>query len=102
MKSRKKTKVHKPSPKKKSPTRRAANKRATAVSQHRAVEQQFIGDHPEAFEPYVGEYVVLEGASIVAHGPEPAIIVEQARATGIKVPLIIKVLPKLGPHQGYL
>ena len=102
MKSRKKIKSRKPSPKKKSPARRTVNNGASKVPQHRAVEQQFIGEHPEAFDPYIGEWVVLEGRSIVAHNPDPGVAVDQARTAGIKIPYVFWVEPKLKPNQGRL
>ena len=107
MKSQKKTKSRKPAataPKKTRSRQRAKTNGAAAVPlfDHRAVEHRFIEEHPEAFEPYIGEWVVLEGASIVAHGPVPAIIADEARALGIKVPYLLKVLPKLKPNEGYL
>ena len=106
MKSQKKTTTRKPprAASKKSRSRRKGKNGTAAipVSLHRAVEQRFIEEHPEAFEPFVGEWVVLEGTSIVAHGPEPAIIADKARALGINVPYLLKVQPKLKPNEGYL
>jgi hypothetical protein len=67
------------------------------------VEQQFIGEHPEAFEPFVDQWVVLEGTSIVSHGHDAAIVADEARARGVKVPYIFfRVLPKRNPNVGYL
>ncbi len=72
------------------------------VLYHREVEQRFIGEHPEAFEPFIGEWVVLEGTSIVAHGKDAGTIADEARARGVKVPYIFRVLSKLKPNEGYL
>jgi hypothetical protein len=104
MKSRKKIKTPKASPGKKIRARRTTNKGAsgTVTLSHRAVEQQFIGEHPEAFDPYIGEWVVLEGTSIVAHHPDPGVAVDQARTAGIKIPYVFWVEPKLKPNQGRL
>jgi hypothetical protein len=107
MKSQKKTTSPKLPRKasKKAPSRRRVKKDvASAIPpfDHRAVEHGFIAEHPEAFDPFIGEYVVLEGTSIVAHGPVPAIIADEARALGIRVPYLLKVLPKRKPNEGYL
>jgi len=105
MKSQKKAKTGKmarKTSKKARPPRKEKSASTIPLIHQREVEQRFIAEHPEAFDPFVGEYVVLEGTSIVAHGSEPAIIADEARAAGIKVPLIIKVVPNLGPDVGYL
>jgi Family of unknown function (DUF5678) len=107
MKSRKKTKSRKASlaSSKKPPSRRRGKKNAASevpLFDHRAVEHRFIAEHPDAFDPFIGEWVVLEGTSIVAHGQEPVDVVDEARARGIKVPYIFRVEPKRKPNQGYL
>jgi len=107
MKSQKKTQSPKLPRKesKKSPVRgRAKAKGAATVAlfDHRAVEHRFIAEHPEAFDPYIGEWVVLEGTSIVAHDSDPGVAVDNARNAGIKVPYVFLVEPKLMPNQGRL
>jgi len=84
MKSQKKTKSRKPpraASKKPRSRGKVENNGAPEIPLrlHRAVEQRFMAEHPEAFDPYIGEYVVLEGTSIVAHGKEPATIADEAR-----------------------
>jgi hypothetical protein len=61
-----------------------------------------MAEHPEAFDPYIGEWIVLEGESIVAHGHEAVDVVNEARSHGIKVPLVFLLEPKRGPNMGYL
>jgi hypothetical protein len=106
-KSQKKTKSRKPpraGAKKPRARRKVKNNGASAVPlfDHRAVEHRFIAEHPEAFDPFIGEWVVLEGTSIVAHGHEPVDVVNEARSKGIKVPYILRVDPKRKPNEGYL
>lgn len=74
----------------------------TPRSLHRATEDRFIAEHPEAFDPFVEQWVVLEGTSIVAHGPDAAVVIDQARAAGVAVPLVFWVEPKLKANQGRL
>ena len=61
-----------------------------------------MGEHPEAFDPFIGEWVVLEGTSIVAHGQDAVIVADEARARGVRVPYIFRVLPRREPNVGYL
>jgi len=75
---------------------------AINLIRHREVEERFIGEHPEAFDPFIGEWVVLEGASIISHGMNAAIVADEARARGVKVPYMFRVVPRLKPNEGYL
>lgn len=106
MKSQKKIKARKTPRKtsKKSRSRRKVKSDASSIPliRHREVEEQFIADHPEAFDPFIGEWVVLEGASIISHGMNAAIVADEARARGVKVPYMFRVEPKLKPNEGYL
>ena len=107
MKSRKKTKSRKASlaSSKKPPSRPRGKKNAASEvprSDHRAVEHRFIAEHPDAFDPFIGEWVVLEGTSIVAHDSDPAVAVDHARNAGIEIPYVFWVEPKLKPNQGGL
>jgi hypothetical protein len=40
---------------------------------------------------FAGQWVVLEGEAIVAHGKDPQQVVVEARAKGIRVPYIFYV-----------
>ena len=37
---------------------------------------------------YAGQWVALNGSSLIAHGPDPATVREQARAAGVERPLL--------------
>jgi len=54
-------------------------------------EQAWCRHHGEELEAYVGQWVVLEGEEIVAHGHEPARVVDQARERGIEIPYVFYV-----------
>jgi hypothetical protein len=58
---------------------------------HRARERDFRVAHPEAFRPLAGQWVVLEGEEIVAHGHNASLVVAEARSRGIRVPYIFLV-----------
>ena len=62
----------------------------------------FVTDNPEAFDSFVGEWVAVDGKSIVAHGRDAASVATTARAGGIEVPFIFRVLPKLKRNEGSL
>jgi hypothetical protein len=105
MNSKKKIKSRQPTrsqTKKRSAGARRKKLSRIPLSLHRAVEMRFMDEHPEAFDPFIGEWVVLEGNSILSHGPDPVTVVNEARDAGISVPLIFYVEPKLGPNQGRL
>jgi hypothetical protein len=64
----------------------------------RVVENEWLNAHPEELRKCVGEYVIVEGTEIVAHGKEPAKLFEIAKRRGIKVPYIFFVEPPLPPN----
>ena len=61
----------------------------------REVEMDWMNSHPEELRKCAGEYVILEGTEIVAHGIEPAKLFEIAQRRGVKVPFIFFVPPPL-------
>ncbi len=46
---------------------------------------------------FAGQWVVLEGETIVAHGENAAQAVEEARAKGVEVPFVFYVAPRRRP-----
>ena len=63
----------------------------------RLVEQAWRRSHQEILRGFANQWVVLEGEEIVAHGDDPARLVEQAREKGIAVPYVFYVdLPRPG------
>jgi hypothetical protein len=59
----------------------------------RSVEQAWRERNRELLAAYEGEWVALEGESIVAHGPRVDLVVEEARRRGIAVPYVFLVEP---------
>jgi lactam utilization protein B len=57
----------------------------------RARELAWRCAHEDELQAYAGQWVVLEGEQIVAHGENPAGAVEQARSQGIRVPYVFYV-----------
>lgn len=58
---------------------------------NRQVEQAWRRSHEETLRGYVGQWVVLEGEELVAHGPDPAKAVAAARVRGIRIPYVFYV-----------
>ena len=63
----------------------------SAALGHRFQELKFQESHPEVFQPFVGEWVILEGESIIAHGSDPVRVVADARSQGVRVPYVFYV-----------
>lgn len=63
----------------------------SAAAGHRVRELKFQESHPEAFCPFVGQWVVLEGETIVAHGSDPIRVVAEARSRAVRVPYVFFV-----------
>ncbi len=61
---------------------------------HRRVEQEWRRSHQDVLlNDYAGQWVVLEGEVIVAHGENPEQLVEVAREAGVEVPYVFFVDP---------
>ncbi len=65
---------------------------------HRVVENEWLRAHPEELRKCAGEYVIVEGTEIIAHGKEPAELFEIAQRRGVKIPYIFFVQPPLPPN----
>jgi hypothetical protein len=68
-----------------------APRRGGAGVPHRTQEQAWRGDHAEALREFAGQWVVLEGERLIAHGADPALLAQEARARGIEVPYVFFV-----------
>ena len=58
---------------------------------HRAQELEWRRTHREVLRNFAGQWVVLEGEEVVAHGKDPQQVIVEARAKGIRVPYIFYV-----------
>lgn len=63
----------------------------SAAAGHRVRELKFQESNPEALRPFIGQWVVLEGESIMAHGSDPVRVVADARSLGVRVPYVFYV-----------
>ena len=63
----------------------------SAPAGHRVRELNFQESNPSALRPFVGQWVVLEGESIMAHGSDPVRVVADARSQGVRVPYVFYV-----------
>lgn len=61
--------------------------------QERAREVAWRQAHEQELRRFVVEWVVLEGESLIALGPDPGPLVMAARARGIQVPYVFFVEP---------
>ena len=61
------------------------------ASGHRSRELEWCRTHTEVLCQFAGQWVVLEGEEIVAHGDDPLQVVAEARAKGIQIPYIFYV-----------
>lgn len=65
---------------------------------HREREHAWRRSNPELLQGrYAGQWVVLEGEEIMAHGKDAVQAVEEARAKGVPVPYIFYVEPPRPP-----
>lgn len=60
---------------------------------HRHREIEWLRTHAAELRPHVGEWVVLEGEEIIAHGADAQEVVAEARRRGIKMPYVFYVEP---------
>jgi len=62
-----------------------------ATSSHRQRELHFRETRQDLFNSLAGQWVCLEGETIVSHGDNLAKVVEAARKQGVQVPYIFRV-----------
>jgi hypothetical protein len=63
------------------------------ISTHRQTEFEWIRTHRDELRRCAGQWVVVEGAALVAHGKDAVRVVARARRRGITVPLVFYVEP---------
>lgn len=59
---------------------------------HKAMK--WIDDHRAE---YLRQWVALVGDRLISHGPNAKQVYEEAKATGIEVPFVVRVEPEEGP-----
>lgn len=60
-------------------------------------EDAWCRSHPDILRRFAGQWLVLEGEEIMAHGQDPAQLVKEARAKGVRIPYVFYVET---PHPG--
>ncbi len=60
-------------------------------------ENEWRRTHADVLRAYAGQWLVLEGEQIVAHGDDPAPLVARAREHGIRSPYVFYVEPRRIP-----
>jgi hypothetical protein len=68
-----------------------ASSGAAKSTSRRERELLWLRTHRADLQPFIGEWVVLEGENIVAHNPDPITAVREARSKGIKSPFVHRV-----------
>lgn len=71
------------------PAREAAGE--VGASGYRSRELEWRRTHGELLRTFAGQWVVLDGEEITAHGLDPEKVVAEARAKGIRLPYIFYV-----------
>ena len=71
------------------PSKAIPQARSASGGRHRELEWRRT--HREELLQYAGQYVVLEGEKIIAHGSEPYGLIVEARAKDIPIPYIFFV-----------
>ena len=69
----------------------AAPSSKSVASGHRSRELEWCRTHAEVLRQFAGQWVVLEGEEIVAHGNDPLQVVTEARVKGIQIPYIFHI-----------
>lgn len=67
---------------------------------YRSREMAYYLEHPERFEHLIGQWVAVEGQTIIAHGVDTVEVVSQARLKGVKVPFVFRVESKREGDEG--
>lgn len=60
---------------------------------HRVPELEWHRAHQQELRQYAGQWVVLEGETLVAHGEDLRRVIVEARAKGVAVPYVFYVEP---------
>ena|SRR5258707_12294984 len=70
---------------------------AAAPSQSRAVESTWVERHRDK---YLGQWVALEGDTLIAHGANAREVYSAPRRAGIDGPYIVHITPKADAYIG--
>jgi hypothetical protein len=68
-----------------------------APAQSRAIESNWVERHRDK---YVGQWVALEGDTLIAQGTNARVVYLAARQAGIAGPYIVHITPKVDAYLG--
>ncbi|MBI3930145.1 MAG: hypothetical protein HY319_31705 [Armatimonadetes bacterium] len=63
-------------------------RRLTAPSPRREAELAWLAQHQGQLGRFAGEWIVLDGSQLVAHGPDYLEVLDRARDQGVEVPFV--------------
>lgn len=67
---------------------------------HRSAEQAWLETHGHG---YIGQWVALNGGKLISHGPNAALLRDDARSQGVECPFVVRVPVDFGtPSAGWL
>jgi hypothetical protein len=81
-------------------TTRAKPRKHIATGNHRKTELDWMQANLEQFEPYRGQWVVVEGEGIIAAAPEYADARASAVKQGVDCPFIFRIPEDDTPFMG--
>lgn len=65
-------------------------------------ELQWMRSHRQELADLAGEWVVVEGEALVAHGKDLLLVVQEAKAKGIRVPFLQHIESRRSKGTGYI
>ncbi|MBI4515293.1 MAG: hypothetical protein HY699_05685 [Deltaproteobacteria bacterium] len=76
-----------------SETARTIDDGSAMVTGHRSRELQWRRTHAHVLRALAGQWVVVEGEELVAHGPNAVRVVAESRQKGVETPYLFFVEP---------
>jgi hypothetical protein len=67
--------------------------RQPSKRQFRNAELEWRRTHSETLKSLENQWVVVEGAELVAHGRDPVVVIKEAKSKGVRTPYIFFVEP---------
>lgn len=63
-------------------------------------EHEWLREHPERVAQLAGQWIVLEGDQLIAHGSDSLEVFQAARQAGIRIPFILRI-PEPRPRDAF-
>ncbi len=68
-----------------------SSSQAPAIKNQREIERRWLDEHRD---DYLGQWVALEGARLLASGEDARAVYSAARASGVHAPYVMRVEPR--------